>query len=72
MAAHRWAQAFMQKEFAETDSELSDLGKIIFAESQAEYKKAQEVLDRLDPQEVALVVSHKCCLILLNSAISYM
>ena len=72
MAAHRWARAFMQKEFADADSELSELGKIIFSESQEQCKKAQEVLDRLDPKEVSLVVAHKFCLILLNSAISYM
>jgi len=72
MSAHRWAQTFMQKEFADADCELSELGKQVFSESQEEYRKAQEILDQFDKKEVSLVVSHKFCTILLNSAIAYM
>ena len=72
MAAHRWAQSFMHKEFEDTDCELTELGKQVFSESQAEYDKAKAVLDDYDPEMVSLVTSHKFCLILLNTGVSYM
>lgn len=72
MAAHRWAQTFMQKEFADADCELTELGKQVFHESQAEYEKAKAVLDEFNPTVVSLVVSHKFCIILLNTGVSYM
>lgn len=62
----------MQKEFADADCELSELGKQVFAESQNEYRKAQAILDEYDPKDVSLIVSHKFCVILLNCGVSYM
>ena len=35
MAAHRWAQQFMQTEFSSDDFSLSEAGKTIFRESKA-------------------------------------
>jgi len=61
----------MQKEFADAECALSELGKQVFAESQEEYRKAQAVLDEFDEKTVTLVVSHKFCLQLLNKSVSY-
>ena len=62
----------MQKEFANANCELSEMGKRVFVESQAEYEKAKKVLSEYESKEVALIVSHKFCLILLNCGASYM
>jgi Sodium/hydrogen exchanger family len=72
MAAHRWAQSFIQKEFEDANCELSESGKVIISESQVQYRKAEAFLEEFAPEEVAFVVSHKFCLILLNSGVSYM
>ena len=71
MAAHRWAQSFMQKEFADANCELSELGKIVFHESREEYLQAEEELNGYPADVVRTVVSHKFCLILLNSGVKY-
>lgn len=72
MAAHQWAQSFMQKEFEDNGCELSELGKKVLKESQAQCQKAEAVLDEFSSDDVAVVLSRKCCLILLNSSISFM
>lgn len=72
MAAHRFAQQFIQKEFEDSDCELSELGKVVFNESQIQYRAAQAVLEKYPPDVVSGIVSHKFCLIILNSSVSYL
>jgi NhaP-type Na+/H+ or K+/H+ antiporter len=71
MAAHRWAQTFFRREFENAESELSESGKRVINESQAQYDKAEAELKTSDPKDVELVSSHKFCSILLNSAVHY-
>ena len=71
MAAHRWAQKFFRREFENAESELSESGKRVINESQAQYDKAEAELKSSDPRDVELVSSHKFCSILLNSGVYY-
>lgn len=71
MAAHRYAQTFFIREFQNAESELSEAGKLIIEESQKQFKKAEAILEELDFKQVEVAVSHKLCMILLNSAFHY-
>lgn len=73
MAAHSSAQKFFQKEFATpSDGELSEAGKLVLSESHTQWKLAESLLNSFDPVDVEIVVSHKFCMILLNSGAYYM
>jgi NhaP-type Na+/H+ or K+/H+ antiporter len=71
MAAHRYAQTFFTREFQNAESELSEAGKLIIEESQSQFKKAEAILEKYDVKLVEVAVSHKLCMILLNSAFHY-
>ena len=71
MAAHRWAQQFIQKEFMDSGCELSEVGKRVLQESKEQYKLAEAALREVPRNELETVVSHKFCLILLNSGVHY-
>lgn len=67
----RWGQKFFRREFENAESELSESGKRVINESQAQYDKAEAELKTSDPRDVELVSSHKFCSILLNSGVYY-
>jgi len=71
MAAHRWAQKFFRQEFENADNELSETGKIVLSESERQFQEAEQALNSCDPKDVEMVVSHKFCMILLNSGVHY-
>lgn len=71
MDAHRWAQEYFQKEFQDAESELSEAGKIVLEESRAQYRNAEECLNKTPAKELQIAVSHKFCTILLSGGISY-
>jgi NhaP-type Na+/H+ or K+/H+ antiporter len=71
MAAHRYAQIFFTREFQSVESELSEAGKVVIEESQSEFKKAEAFLEKYDVKQVEVAVSHKLCMILLNSGVHY-
>ena len=71
MAAHQYAQDFIKREFADPSNELSNAGKAVLEESQAEWLKAEAVLKKQDRTDLETAVSHKFCSILLNSSIIY-
>lgn len=71
MAAHRYAQEYFQKEFADVEYELSEAGRMVLSESETQFNKAERVLKKEDPRDVERIVSHKFCSILLSSSIFY-
>lgn len=73
MAAHRKAQQFLQSEFSEgADLELTEVGNRVLSESQVQYEKAKQVLKEYPAKSLEVVVSHKFCLILLDSGANYL
>jgi hypothetical protein len=71
MAAHRYAQTFFTHEFQNAESELSEAGKLVIEESQVQFKKAEAILEKYDVKQVEVAVSHKLCMIILNSGVNY-
>lgn len=73
MAAHRKAQQFLQSEFSDgVDLELNEIGKQVLSESQRQYEQAKKILQQYPATALEPVVSHKFCLILLNSGAKYL
>jgi NhaP-type Na+/H+ or K+/H+ antiporter len=70
MEAHRWARDYIQKEFQDSDRELAEEGKLVMSESRCQCEKASAVFDQYGRHDVADVVSHKFCSIVINSAVS--
>lgn len=71
MAAHKRAEDFVEREFANAESELSEAAKAVVNESKDQWSKAEAVLHAYKKSDVAVVISHKFCAILLNSGQHY-
>jgi len=71
ISAHRFAQTFFLHEFENADSELTEGGKIVLEESEAQIDEAELALAMFEPAVVEQVVSHMFCTILLNSGVHY-
>jgi len=72
MSAHKSAQDTFISEFQDTDSELTEAGKIVLAESNRQYRLAEEALGELSPKLVEVAASHKFCKIILTKGIIYL
>mmetsp|Transcript_28596 Transcript_28596/g.47617 ORF Transcript_28596/g.47617 Transcript_28596/m.47617 type:complete len:182 (+) Transcript_28596:2276-2821(+) len=65
-------QFLFQEQLGGLHSDLSEAGKVVMAESQAQVDMALKDLDeKVNKQVVRLAVSHKFCKILLNKGIQY-
>ena len=71
MAAHKRAEDYVEREFANAESELSEAAKAVINESKAQWSQAEAVLHAYKKSDVAIVISHKFCAILLNSGQHY-
>ena len=71
MAAHKRAQDYVEREFANAESELSEAAKTVVNESKEQWSKAEAVLHAYKASDVAIVTSHKFCAIILNSGAHY-
>lgn len=71
MAAHKAAQRFVQQEFENVESELSEAALVVLNESRHQWNEAEAVLKSYKKTDVELVTSHKFCAILLNSGAHY-
>lgn len=69
MEAHKQARAIIKAEFFSHDVELSSAESIVLTESKSECEKAVALVDSFNEADVELVLSHKFCNILLNSAV---
>jgi NhaP-type Na+/H+ or K+/H+ antiporter len=70
--AHERAQEFFQEQLGECDTDLSEAGRIVVAESKRQMKEVADDLNRHVIEEFVINVStHKCCEILLNKGIKY-
>ena len=72
MVAHRRADAIFVSEFQDADSELTESGRIVLLESEAQFAMAEAELDQFDKHVVELAASHKFCKILLTCGIQHM
>jgi NhaP-type Na+/H+ or K+/H+ antiporter len=70
--AHERAQQFFQEQLGDSDSDLSEAGKIVLAESNRQLKMINADLNNEKTQKfVREVATHKFCDILVNRSIQY-
>jgi hypothetical protein len=70
VSAHKRAQYHLQEELGDLNSDLSEAGKVVLAESTAQIDLAlKDLEEKVDKEVVRLAVSHKFCKVLLNKAV---
>jgi hypothetical protein len=70
VSAHKRAQYHIQEELGDLNSDLSEAGKVVLAESTAQIDLAlKDLEEKVDKEVVRLAVSHKFCKVLLNKAV---